>query len=172
MPENLTAWNFDNQGIKDKINQNNETGKNLRRGCGGRVGWRQNWDSADCGLCGACNGGRNSQSHTRVRWTCNSRRAALFPPWPLPHRQHCSAAKRVALPRCIPKSLPPYNLTGALRQSNIAQMKEQSKASETELSNKGIDNLSYGEFKALVIKMFTELTELDWKNKWKIPKMK
>ena len=27
-----------------------------------------------------------------------SRQAALFPLWPLPHRQCCSAARRVALP--------------------------------------------------------------------------
>ena len=39
-------------------------------------------------------------------------------------------------------------------------MKEQSKASERELSKEGIANLSNGEFKALVIKMFTELIEL------------
>ena len=39
-------------------------------------------------------------------------------------------------------------------------MKEQSKASERELSNEGIANLSDGEFKALVIKILTELIEL------------
>ena len=39
-------------------------------------------------------------------------------------------------------------------------MKEQSKTSEKELSSEEIDNLSDGEFKALVIKMFTELIEL------------
>ena len=27
MPENQTAWNSDNQGIKEKINQNNQRGK-------------------------------------------------------------------------------------------------------------------------------------------------
>ena len=43
----------------------------------------------------------------------------------------------------------------------MAQMKEQSKASERELSKEEIAKLSDGEFKALVIKMFTELTELD-----------
>ena len=36
-------------------------------------------------------------------------------------------------------------------------MKEQNKASERELSNEEIANLSDGEFKALVIKMLTEL---------------
>ena len=53
-------------------------------------------------------------------------------------------------------------------------MKEQSKTSEKELSNEETANLSDGEFKALVIKMLTELIELveNWKNKWKIPKVK
>ena len=44
-------------------------------------------------------------------------------------------------------------------------MKEQSKTSEKELSNVEIVNLSDGEFKALVIKMLTELIELGWKMK-------
>ena len=39
-------------------------------------------------------------------------------------------------------------------------MKEQSKASERQLSDEEIANLSDGEFKALVIKMLTELVEL------------
>ena len=44
-------------------------------------------------------------------------------------------------------------------------MKEQSKTSERELSNEGIANLSAGEFKALLIKMLTELIELGQKMK-------
>ena len=44
-------------------------------------------------------------------------------------------------------------------------MKEHSKASERELSNEVIANLSNGEFKALVIKMLTELVELGRKMK-------
>ena len=47
----------------------------------------------------------------------------------------------------------------------MAQMKEQSKASERELSNEEIANLSDVEFKALVIKMLTDLIELGWKMK-------
>ena len=39
-------------------------------------------------------------------------------------------------------------------------MKEQSKTSERELSDEDIANLSDGEFKALVIKMLTDLIEL------------
>ena len=44
-------------------------------------------------------------------------------------------------------------------------MKEQSKTSERELSEEEIANLSGGEFKALVIKMLTELIELGQKMK-------
>ena len=44
-------------------------------------------------------------------------------------------------------------------------MKEQSKTSERELSDEDIANLSDGEFKALVIKMLTELIELGQKMK-------
>ena len=47
----------------------------------------------------------------------------------------------------------------------MAQMKDQSKASERELSEEEIANLSEEEFKALVIKMLTELIELGWKMK-------
>ena len=44
-------------------------------------------------------------------------------------------------------------------------MKEQSKTSERELSNEEIANLSDGQFKALVIKMLTELIYLVLKMK-------
>ena len=44
-------------------------------------------------------------------------------------------------------------------------MKEQRKTPETELSDEEIANLSDGEFKALVIKMLTELIELGQKMK-------
>ena len=63
-----------------------------------------------------------------------SRRAALFPLWPLPHRQ-----------RHIPKAPLPYNLSGAPRQRNMAQMKEQNKTSERALNDEDIANLSDGE---------------------------
>ena len=48
-------------------------------------------------------------------------------------------------------------------KTNMAQMKEQHKTSE--LSDEEIANLSDGEFKALVIKMLTELIELGRKMK-------
>ena len=47
----------------------------------------------------------------------------------------------------------------------MAQMKEQSKTPERELRDKEIANLPDGEFKALVIKMLTELIELGHKMK-------
>ena len=47
----------------------------------------------------------------------------------------------------------------------MAQMKEQIKTPEKELSNEEIANLSAGEFKALLIKMLTELIELSCKMK-------
>ena len=58
--------------------------------------------------------------------------------------------------------------TGTLRQRNMAKMKEESKASERQLSDEEITNLSDGEFKALVIKMLTELIELGQKMKKQI----
>ena len=63
------------------------------------------------------------------------------------------------------KALPPYNLSGVPRQRNMAQMKEQSKTSERELNDEQTANLSDGEFKALVIKMLTDLIELGQKMK-------
>ena len=59
----------------------------------------------------------------------------------------------------------PYILLGAPRQRNMAQTKEQSKTLERELSDEEIANPSDGEFKALVIKMLTELIELGQKMK-------
>ena len=53
-----------------------------------------------------------------------------------------------------------YNITGAPRQRNMAQIKQQNKTPEKELNKMEIANLSDGEFTALVIKMLTELIEL------------
>ena len=52
-----------------------------------------------------------------------------------------------------------------MRQRNMAQVKEQIKAPEKELSDEEIANLSDAEFKTLVISMLTELTELSHKMK-------
>ena len=86
-----------------------------------------------------------------------SRGAALFPLWYLPHKQHCSTARRVALPGWITKDPYPHNLTDA-PDKEIGQ-------NEREQSNEEIANLSDGEFKALVIKMFTDLIEVGHKMK-------
>ena len=55
--------------------------------------------------------------------------------------------------------------TGAPRQRNMAQMKEQIKTPEKKLSKKEIDNLSDAEFKTLIIRILTELIELGRKMK-------
>ena len=47
----------------------------------------------------------------------------------------------------------------------MAQMKEQIKTPEKKLSDEEIDNLSDVDFKTMVIRMLTELIELDWKMK-------
>ena len=53
----------------------------------------------------------------------------------------------------------PYNVTGALRQRTMAQMKEQIKVPKIELSDEEIANLSDAQFKTLVIRMPTEMVE-------------
>ena len=65
----------------------------------------------------------------------------------------------------IKETVSQNNQTDVLRQRNVAQMKEQSKASERELSDEETADLCDEEFKALIIKMLTELTELGWKMK-------
>ena len=79
--------------------------------------------------------------------------------------QHYNTDKWVAPPWRIPKAPPPYNTTGAPRQRNMAQMKEQIKTPEKELSNEETDNLLNAEFKTLVITMLTEVIELRHKMK-------
>ena len=51
------------------------------------------------------------------------------------------------------------------RQGNMAQMKEQNKTPEKELSDEEIANPADAEFKTLVIRMLTELIELGRKMK-------
>ena len=50
-------------------------------------------------------------------------------------------------------------------KENMAQMKQHMKTSERELSNEEIDNLSYTEFKTLVIRILTEMIEFSCKMK-------
>ena len=47
------------------------------------------------------------------------------------------------------------------RQGNMTQLKEQIKTPEKELSKMEISNLSYAEFKTLVIRMLKELSDED-----------
>ena len=54
----------------------------------------------------------------------------------------------------------------------MAQMKEHSKASERELSNEEIANLSDVKFKTLVIRMLTEMVEYGHKIEEKVKVMK
>ena len=63
-------------------------------------------------------------------------------------------------------------MTGAPRQRNMAQIKEQMKTQEKELSDKEIDNLSDAESKTLVIRMLTELVEYGQKIEEKNKAMK
>ena len=84
----------------------------------------------------------------------------MFPLWSLPHRQRIEEQEGLPGPGEYQRPPPPYNLAGVPRERNRAQMKEQSKTSEKELNYEEIANLFDGEFKALVIKMFTELTQL------------
>ena len=59
----------------------------------------------------------------------------------------------------------PLHFIRGPEQRNRAKMKEQHKTSERELSEEDIANLYDGEFKALVIKMLTDLIELSRKMK-------
>ena len=53
-----------------------------------------------------------------------------------------------------------HNVTGAPRERNMAQMKEQIKTPEKiQLSDEEIANLSDAQFKTLVIRMLTEMVE-------------
>ena len=74
--------------------------------------------------------------------------------------------------RCTALAPPPYKFTGALKQRNMAQMKEQIKPPEKELSNEEIANLSDAELKTLVIRMLTEMVEYSCKIEEKVRAMK
>ena len=54
---------------------------------------------------------------------------------------------------------------------DMAQMKEQIKTPEKELSDKKIENLSDAEFKTLVIRMLTEMVEYGHKMEEKVKAM-
>ena len=89
-----------------------------------------------------------------------SRGAAFFPLWPLPERQRPQCSKEGCPAWVTTEGLTHLQLIRGPQQRNRVKMKEQSKASERELNDKEIANLSDGEFKTLVIKMLTALIEL------------
>ena len=72
-------------------------------------------------------------------------------------------SKEVCLALVNTQSSAPLQINRGPEQRNRAKMREQSKTSERELSKEEITNLSDGEFKALVIKMLTDLIELGQK---------
>ena len=89
----------------------------------------------------------------------------MFPPWTLPDKQ-CPKHSKEGCPALVNNYGPaPLQLNRCPEQRNRAKMKEQSKSSERELSDREIAKLSDGEFKALAIKMLTELIELGRKMK-------
>ena len=79
----------------------------------------------------------------------------------MPQNQHAWDSDNKGIKETVNQT----NQTGAPKQRNMAQAKEQSKTPERELSDEEIANISNGEFKALVIKMLTELIELGRKMK-------
>ena len=79
----------------------------------------------------------------------------------MPQNQHAWNSDNKGIKETVNQT----NQTGAPKQRNMAQAKEQSKTPERELSDEQTANLSDGELKALVIKMLTELTELGRKMK-------
>ena len=135
--------------LKKKINQNNQAGKAVD--CMGQLrktvatwqpsewswlpsdrlcgrGWRkgktetQNWLWTMVGV--AIVGDTPSLTREFVEKCVRDEQASCTVPSLAPPPQ---AAKRVALPRWIPKALPPHNISAAPRQRNMAQMKEQSR---------------------------------------------
>ena len=60
------------------------------------------------------------------------------------------------------------NITGVLRQRNMAHMKEQIKTPEKNLIDKEIANLSDAEFKTWLIRTLTDFIELSHKMKEKM----
>ena len=94
LAENQTAWNSDNQGVKETFIQTSRRGRDgqlgredLRQGCRlrrtGGAGYQETKDSKALAVksCGEREGERNSQSLRRVLWKVGlewSKQAALF----------------------------------------------------------------------------------------------
>ena len=149
-------------------------------GWGESAGWRGNWDSeVTLNYGGGCQGGSNSQSHTggwkvTGKWA-RAEQASCIVPSLAPPPQAVLQQSKEGCPALVNTEGPT-----PLQQNNWAETKKYGPNEKTEqtwereLSDEEIANLTDGEFKALVMKMLTELIELGWKmrNKWKIPKMK
>ena len=170
MPENESAWNSDNQEIKKKVNQPNQMVRTHDRQWTTQVGLAEGetetqrwlWTTAV-----AVVGETPSLTRESGGKCTREDQASCTAPSLAPPPQAAPQCSKEGCPALggTPKALSPYNLSGALRQRNRAQMKEQSKASERDQSYEDIANLSDGELKALVIKMLTELIELGQKMK-------
>ena len=103
VPENQTARNSDNQGIKETVNQTNQTSKTGRQKEPAARQWtvqvglldRKLGLRVDCGLQWLLRWEKLPVSHESALESGleSSRQAALFPLWPLPQRQHPSAAR-------------------------------------------------------------------------------
>ena len=81
------------------------------------------------------------ESEARVgsdkKWD-KKRASGIVPSLTSPHIQ----SHKESFPALVkPRALPAYNTAGAPRQRNMAQMKEQIRTPEKELSDKEIDNL-------------------------------
>ena len=100
-----------------------------------------------------------------------AQQVSLFPLWTLP--TYSSTTQQCGLPhlgeylRLHPLQRNRYAKT----KKNMAQMKEQIKATKIELSSEEIANLSDAEFKTMVIRMLTEMVA-KWRKKWRLCKVK
>ena len=122
------------------------------------------WESAPEGPNLLVGSGRSDWKLVRAQ------QVALFPIEPLPNIQHHNIPIWVVPPWWIPR-LHPYNVTFVPRQKNMAQMKEQIKPPVKELSGEETGNPSDAEFKTLVIRMLTKMTEYSCKIKDKVKAM-
>ena len=137
MPENQTAWNSNNQGVKETFTQTSRRGRDGRWGLSredvqqgsrpqgwDRAGWMGNWRlKASCKILWGLPReeklpvSKESSLESRARV---EQASGMVPSLNPPHK----AAKRVALSRWIPKAPPPSNLSAASRQRNMAQISE------------------------------------------------
>ena len=97
------------------------------------------------------------------KWARDKQVGCVIPSLAPPPQAAGSIARRLLCPDEYLRPCPLTTEQVHRDKRNMTQMKEQSKTSERELSDEEIANLSDGEFKALVIKMLTDLIELGQK---------